>query len=86
MNHIGGVHVEDSPEELVDEVLDVLVSELLSAVDHSVHVSLHQVVHHVDVWVPCAVVRLHHVQQGNYVLVVKEPEELYFSEDSFCVD
>lgn len=72
MNQVGGMHVEQPSENLVDEVLDVIFSEVLLGVDNSVKVCLHKLGYNVDVGVASFTLRLQDVQQSDDIFVVEE--------------
>ena len=76
MDDVGGVHEEQSAQDLVDKVLDVVVAEFLAGVDDAVEVGLHEFGDDVDVVVAGAALRLQDVEQPHDVVV---PEELYLT-------
>lgn len=72
MDDVGGVHEEESAQDLVDEVLHVVFSEFLPRVDHAVQVGLHQLRDDVDVGVAGARLGLQDVHQADDVVVFEE--------------
>lgn len=61
MKDVGGVHEEQSAQDLVDEVLYVFVTELLTRVDDPVEVGLHQVGDDVNVGIASPCLRLENI-------------------------
>ncbi len=49
MEDVGGVHEEESSQDLVDEILNMFIAELLPRVDDAVQVRFHQFGDDVDV-------------------------------------
>lgn len=72
MDDIGGVHVEEPAEELVDKVLDVVFREVLAGVDYSVEIGLHELGDDVDVGVASFVFGAQQVHHVDDVLVLEE--------------
>ena len=71
------VDVLESPQDLVQEVLGVFIAEGLHGVYDVVKVALHQVQNYVHVLEGRSVFgRLHHVQDGDDVLVAEVAEDL----------
>lgn len=73
MDDVGGVHEEESAQDLVDEVLHVVLAEFLAGVDDAVEVGLHEFGDDVDVVVAGAPLGPEHVQQPDDVVVLEMP-------------
>lgn len=72
MDDIGGVHEEESPEQLIDEVLDVIIREILSGIDDSVEISFHELGDDVDVAVAGFVLWFEEIDHADDILVFEK--------------
>lgn len=72
MDDIGGVHEQQSPQDLVHEVLYMLVTQVLPTVYHPVQVRLHELGDDVDIDVASPRLRLQQVHHIYYVLMLEE--------------
>lgn len=72
MQDVGGVHEEESSQDLVDEVLYVLIAEFLPRVDDAVEVSFHEVSDDVDVGVAGPGLGLENIDEADDVVVLEE--------------
>lgn len=87
VQHVGGVDIFETTQDLVDEVLDVIDGERLLAVDDAMQVRLHQILHDVNIF---EVVRMwwrrNDVDYPNHILVRKLLHQFDLSQDALCVD
>lgn len=83
----GRMHIQNSPQDLVNKVLDVFIREFLPRIHNSVHVGLHQVADDVDVFKASpSFVGLDDIKKGDNIFMVKESQQLDFPYDTLRID